>query len=202
MKRKGLRKPKPPGVDDKVRNRMRSDMARSLLYLASKTDYRSMTELLERTRAMIREPDLTWKFEIAKRMLSRPLGKVCDEPSDVDYLCERVLFEVTPAEAPRFLDELERQWKLLADKRDNGESLAEEGRAAKAPNDTARAVRICSLYRRIRPSLPDGSRGNGAAVRDVAERYQSQTGKSITPRGVRGILKRHGMMPDRRNGKG
>ncbi len=201
MKRKGFRKPKPPNSGpEKARNRMRFEMARSLLELAGRTDYQNMTELIERTRTMLREPYEAWVMRVGERMISRVL-QVQAEPVDVDYICDRVLFEVSATEAPRFINELERQWKLIADKRDNGESLAEEGRAAKAPNDAARAKRICSLYRRIRPSQPDGSRGNGAAIRHVAERYQSQTGKSITPRGVREILKRNGIMPARRKGK-
>jgi hypothetical protein len=201
MKRKGFRKPKPPNTGiETARNRMRFEMVRSLLELAGRTDYQTIAGLIERTRAMLREPYETWMLQIGERMLAR-VSHAQAEPADVDYMCDRVLFEVSATEAPRFINELERQWKMIADKRDNGEVLAEEGRAAKAPNDAARAKRICSLYRRIRPSQPDGSRGNGAAIRGVAERYQSQTGKSITPRGVREILKRHGMMPARRKGK-
>jgi hypothetical protein len=201
MKRKGFRKPKPPNTAvEKARNRLRVEMARALLELAGRTDYQTMTELIERTRAMLREPYETWVLQIGERMIAR-ISQAQPESADVDYMCDRVLFEVSPREAPRFINELERQWNMIADKRDNGEVLAEEGRAAKAPNDAARAKRICSLYRRIRPSQPDGSRGNGAAIRDVAKRYQSQTGKSITPRGVREILKRHGILPARRKGK-
>ena len=94
-----------------------------------------------------------------------------------------------------------RHAQVLKQRRENGELLAEEGRAAKAANDIARAKHICSLYKRIRPSKPDGSRGNGGAIRDVVERYESHTRESITPRAVREILKRHGMMPARRKGK-
>ncbi len=108
----------------------------------------------------------------------------------------------TSAEATAMIREEQRRIDLLSkQRRENGAMLAEEGRAAKAPNDAARAKWICSAYRRIRSAKPDGSRGNGAAIRDVVERYQSQTGKSITPRGVREILKRHGAMPARRKGK-
>ena len=108
----------------------------------------------------------------------------------------------TSAEATAMIREEQRRIDLVSkQRRENGAILAEEGRAAKAPNDAARAKWICSAYRRIRPSKPPGSRGNGAAIRDVVERYQSQTGESITPRGVRGILNRLGMMPARRKGK-
>jgi hypothetical protein len=102
---------------------------------------------------------------------------------------------------PKEIARFEKELRVLSQRRENGAMLAEEGRAAKAPNDAARAKWICSAYRRIRPSKPEGSRGNGAAIRDVVERYQSQTGKSITPKGVREILKRHGLLPARRKGK-
>ena len=108
----------------------------------------------------------------------------------------------TSAEATAMIRAEQRRRDLvLKQRRENGEILAVEGRAAKAPNDAARAKWICSAYRRIRPSKPEGSRGNGAAIRDVVERYQSPTGKSITPKGVREILKRFGVMQARRKGK-
>lgn len=167
-------------------------------------------QMISRLREESLEPEEVWRWRYGLRLIdlardlcqdeSRAIQAV-EELTDVDSVIERLSLNLRTVEWRRFIDELERQWKMIADKRENGEVLAEEGRAAKAPNDAARAKRICSLYRRIRPSQPDGSQGNGAAIRDVAERYQSQTGKSITPRGVREILKRHGMMPARRKGK-
>lgn len=90
---------------------------------------------------------------------------------------------------------LERQTLLLEQRRDNGESLAEEGRAAlKAEND-ARADRVCKLYRRVRPMHPAGKRGNGAAVAEVARQIGPlfDRKKPITTTAVRNILKRRGV---------
>lgn len=90
---------------------------------------------------------------------------------------------------------LERQAVLLEQRRDNGESLAEEGRAARKPDDDARADRVCKLYRKIRDGHPPGRRGNGAAVAEVARQIGPlfDRDKPITTTAVRKILKRRGV---------
>jgi hypothetical protein len=81
---------------------------------------------------------------------------------------------------------------FLEQRRENGELLAAEGRAVKAENDKERAAMVCKLYKAVRPSFPEGRKGNGPAHRTVAGRFEQRTGKSITVRAVREILKRSG----------
>lgn len=90
---------------------------------------------------------------------------------------------------------LERQTLLLEQRRDGGESLAEEGRAALKPENDARADRVCKLYRRIRPSHPPGKRGNGAALKEVSDQFGPlrDERKPINVKTIREILKRRGV---------
>jgi hypothetical protein len=90
---------------------------------------------------------------------------------------------------------LKQQTRLLEQRRENGQILAEEGRAARKPKTDRRADRICKLYRRIRPAHPPGKRGNGAAVAEVARRHGPLPGKEkpITTTAVRKTLKRCGV---------
>jgi len=90
---------------------------------------------------------------------------------------------------------LERQAEVLEQRRENGELVAEEGRAALKEENDARADRVCKLYRRIRPMHPSGKRGNGAAVAAVAREIGPLFGreKPITVQAVRKILKRRGV---------
>lgn len=90
---------------------------------------------------------------------------------------------------------LERQTRLLEQRRENGRILGPEGRAAKKPNDDARADRVCKLYRKIRDRHPPGRRGNGAAVAEVARQIGPlfDRDKPITTTAVRKILKRRGV---------
>lgn len=86
---------------------------------------------------------------------------------------------------------LERQTRLLEQRRDGGESLAEEGRAAKKLKDDARADRVCKLYRRLRPA----HRSNGATLEAVSRQLEPLSGreKPITVRAIRNILKKRGV---------
>lgn len=87
---------------------------------------------------------------------------------------------------------LERQTRILEERRDNGQSLAEEGRAARKPNDDRRADRVCKLYRRIRPV----SRTNGEALAEVARQHGPATPNrksDISEEAIRKILKRCGV---------
>ncbi len=84
-----------------------------------------------------------------------------------------------------------RDAKIAEQRRDGGESLAEEGRAALKPENDARADRICNLYRRIRPTSPT----NGAAIEAVSRQFGPLPGKEkpITVQAIRKILKRRGV---------
>lgn len=90
---------------------------------------------------------------------------------------------------------LERQTRLLEQRREHCEMLAPEGRAKKKPKDDARADRVCKLYRKIRDGHPPGRRGNGAAVAEVARQIGPlfDRDKPITTTTVRKILKRRGV---------
>ena len=102
----------------------------------------------------------------------------------------------TSAEATAVIRaEKRRRDLVLKQRRENGAILAEEGRAARKPNDDARADRICKLYRRIRSAHPRGKRGHGAAIADVSRRFGPLPGreKPITVQAIRKILKRCGV---------
>jgi hypothetical protein len=90
---------------------------------------------------------------------------------------------------------LEKQTRLLEQRRENGELLAAEGRAAKKSDDDRRADRVCKLYSRIRPTHPTGKRGNGAALEAVSRQSAPLTGrgKPLTKQAIRKILKRRGI---------
>jgi hypothetical protein len=120
------------------------------------------------------------------------------EESVLVDLVERVVRAGFEAAVKRYRSEvadlvarLERQTRILEERRDNGQSLAEEGRAARKPITDRRADRICKLYRRIRPT----SRTNGAALEAVARQFGSLPGrdKPITVQAIRKILKRCGV---------
>lgn len=124
------------------------------------------------------------------------------EESTLRELIEQIAAMAFRVAADRYRQEiaalvarLEKQTRLLEQRRENCELLAPEGRAAKKPDDDARADRVCKLYRRIRPMHPSGGRGNGAAVADVARQIGPLFGreKPITVQAVRKILKRRGV---------
>jgi hypothetical protein len=90
---------------------------------------------------------------------------------------------------------LERQTRILEERRDNGQSLAEEGRAARKPITDRRAAEICRRYKRVRPSFPPGRAGNGKALAEVARQFGPLPGREsdITKTAIRKILKRCGV---------
>lgn len=103
---------------------------------------------------------------------------------------------------PEESERVEKALRRLEVQEDNTESFLAEGRAAKAENDRKRAALICKLYKAVRPSHPEGRKGNGDANKAVAERYESQTGESVTVRTVRDTVKEAGLSdPPRRKGK-
>lgn len=86
-----------------------------------------------------------------------------------------------------------RDAKIAEQRRDNGQTLAEEGRAARKPRTDRRADRICTLYRRIRPV----SRTNGEALAEVARQFgpaAPDRKSDITVQAIRKILKRCGVL--------
>jgi len=91
---------------------------------------------------------------------------------------------------------------FLGSRRENGEILAVEGRAAKAENDKRRAAIVCKMYRSVRPAHPPGRKGNGEACRVVADRYEAQERESIDPKTVRETAQKAGIAdPPRRERK-
>lgn len=124
------------------------------------------------------------------------------EDRDLRELVEEIAAAAFKFAADRYRPEiaalvarLERQTRLLEQRRDGGESLAEEGRAALKPENDARADRVCKLYRRIRPAHPPGKRGNGAALKEVSDQFGPlrDERKPINVKTIREILKRRGV---------
>jgi hypothetical protein len=101
-------------------------------------------------------------------------------------------------DAPRRNPRIMKAVRRLAEQEENGEMLAAEGRAAKAVNDRRRADLIRRLYKSVRPSFPDGRKGNGLAHRAVAERYETQTDESVSERTVRDTVNKAGLSAPRR----
>ncbi len=92
--------------------------------------------------------------------------------------------------------------RRLIDQEEHSEMLAAEGQAVKAENDKERSAKVCKLYESVRPSFPEGPKGNGDAHRAVKERFEATTDKSITVKTVRNILKKAGLAQSlRRKGK-
>lgn len=103
---------------------------------------------------------------------------------------------------PEESERVEKALRRLADQEEHLEIFQAEGRAAKAENDKERAALVCKLYEAVRPSFPPGRKGNGPAHRRVAERFEMQTGESITVRTVRDTVNKAGLSdPPRRKGK-
>lgn len=103
---------------------------------------------------------------------------------------------------PEESERMEKALRRLAEQEEHLEIFAAEGRAVKAERDKQRAALICTLYKSVRSSFPSGKNGNGPANRRVAERYEMQTGESVTDRTVRDTVKRAGLSdPPRRRRK-
>jgi hypothetical protein len=121
------------------------------------------------------------------------------EESVLENLVERVVQAGFAAAVERYRSEvadlvarLERQNRIREERRENGELVAPAGRAARKPDDDARADRVCKLYRRIRPA----SRTNGEALAEVARQHGPATPNrksDITVQAIRKILKRCGV---------
>ena len=124
------------------------------------------------------------------------------EESVLVDLVERVVRAGFEAAVERYRSEvtdlvarLERQTMILEERRDNGQSLAEEGRAARKTKTDRHAEKVCRIYKRVRPSFPSGPKGNGATLADVSRRAGPSPGfeKPMTKQGIRKILKRCGI---------
>jgi hypothetical protein len=91
---------------------------------------------------------------------------------------------------------LDRDGRILEQRRENGEMLAEDSRAKRKPITDKRTADLCRLYQKLRKSFDAGGRGNGAALREVCRRYGSLPGreKQITVQAVRDALKRGGVV--------
>lgn len=90
---------------------------------------------------------------------------------------------------------LERQTLLLEQRRDGGESLAEEGRAARSKKRADNDRILCKLYQSVRGSFPSGGKGNTAALNVVRQRHQLKTNRKrpVDRKTVRNALKRCGV---------
>lgn len=93
------------------------------------------------------------------------------------------------------VSQAERDDALSKQRQENGQILAEEGRAARKQKTDRQAERVCKLYRKIRNQHPAGRRGNGAALQAVSDQFGSLPGKDkpITVQAIRKILKRCGV---------
>jgi len=164
-------------------------------------------KLLERRTREILDDVKRWKMDhhTEPHVYSRGPGKkhfYTAEESVLRDLAEQIAAAAFKVVSDRYLPEisalvalLERQTRLLEQRRDNGQILAEEGRAARKPATDKRADRICRLYSRIRPQHPAGGRGNGAALAAVATQFGPlpRCDKPITTKAIRLILKRRGV---------
>lgn len=99
------------------------------------------------------------------------------------------------AEQQRFTESLEKQLRLLEQRRENGQILSGEGRAAQSKNRAASDRIIANLYRTVRPSFSPGGTGNAKAIKVVADRHQQRMGrdKPVVEKTIRNALKRCGV---------
>jgi hypothetical protein len=148
-----------------------------------------------------------WKMEHSDKphRYSRGPGKIhfyTAEASVLVDLVEEVVkagFEFAVkryrSEVADLVARLERQTRILEERRDNGQSLAEEGRAARKPRTDRRAAEICRLYKRVRRAHAPGRVGNGEALAEVARQFGPLPGRDsdITKTAIRKILKRCGV---------
>lgn len=90
---------------------------------------------------------------------------------------------------------LERQTLLLEQRRDGGESLAEEGRAARSKKRADNDRILCKLYQSVRKSFGSGGKENTAALDVVRQRHQRKTNRDrpVARKTVRNALKRSGV---------
>ena len=103
---------------------------------------------------------------------------------------------------PEESERVEKALRRLTEQEEHLEIFQAEGQAAKAENDKRRAALVCKLYKSVRPSFPEGRRGNGLAHRLVVERFEMRTGESITVRTVRDTVSKAGLSQSpRRKGK-
>jgi hypothetical protein len=100
------------------------------------------------------------------------------------------------AEIESLIARLDKQTRLLEQRRENGEILAEEGRKKRKPITDKRTADICRRYVKVRKAFATGSRGNGSALREVCRRVGSLPGRDnqITVQAVRDALKRGGVV--------
>ena len=100
------------------------------------------------------------------------------------------------SEVADLVAQLERQTRLLEQRRENGQILAPEGRAARKPKTDTRAAEICRLYKRVRRSHAPGRTGNGETLAEVARQFgpaAPDRESDITTTAIRKILKRCGV---------
>ena len=124
------------------------------------------------------------------------------EESVLSELVEEIAAAAFRAAAKRYHTEIEslvarldKQTRLLEQRRENGEILAAEGREKRKPKTDARTKRLCSLYKRLRPQYPKGRQGNGLTLKEVSREFGPLPDKdrAITVQAIRKALKRGGI---------
>jgi hypothetical protein len=99
------------------------------------------------------------------------------------------------AEIESLIARLDKQTRLLEQRREGGEILAAEGREKRKVKTDARTTRLCKLYKRLRSQHPAGRQGNGLTLSEVAREFGSlpDKHKPITVQAIRKALKRGGI---------
>ena len=178
----------PPDVAAKLRDRA-CDKAGEILaeFLRSKQDL--FTEL-HRYRP---SPEVR-TFNVTESLLYEGslLHDLVEQTAAVGF---RLGVERYRTEIAALVARLEKQIRLVEQRRENGEFLAEEGRAALQAEADHRADEVCQIYTRIREQHPPGRLGNGAALAEVSRRFGRlpNRDKPITVQAIRKILKRRGI---------
>jgi hypothetical protein len=99
------------------------------------------------------------------------------------------------AEIESLITRLDKQTRLLEQRREGGEILAAEGREKRKVKTDARTTRLCKLYKRLRSQYPRGRQGNGLTLKAVSSEFGKlpEKDKAITVQAIRKALKRGGI---------
>lgn len=96
------------------------------------------------------------------------------------------------AEIESLITRLDKQTRILEQRREGGEILAAEGREKRKAKTDVRTARLCRLYKRLRPQHPKGRQGNGLTLKAVSREFGKlpDKDKAITVQAIRKALKR------------
>lgn len=124
------------------------------------------------------------------------------EESVLGELVEKIAEAAFKVAANRYREEIEsliarldKQTRLLKQRREGGEILAAEGREKRKVKTDARTTRLCKLYKRLRSQYPRGRQGNGLTLKAVSREFGKlpDKDKAITVQAIRKALKRGGI---------